>query len=210
MSKVKLDLQRKDFTQLKTFAKGHRDAMEGNPNFITPSPTVVVYDAVFAAYDAKMSQIATAEVDLLTMRAERDTMRVEMEVNLTSRGSYVETTSGGVAAQILSAAFEIQADATPTTSMDKPYNVVATMGDNDGEIDVGCHSVPKAKSYIYEMREHSDTAAPGAWGNAKVATRSSTSFSGLGSGKKYSFRIRALGPNELESPWSDEMICMAP
>ena len=94
--------------------------------------------------------------------------------------------------------------------MDKPYNMTATMGDNDGEIDLGCHAVPKAKSYIYEIREHSDTAAPGSWGGAKFGTRSSMTFTGLVSGRKYSFRVRALGPNELESPWSDEVVCMAP
>jgi hypothetical protein len=41
-------------------------------------------------------------------------------------------------------------------------------------------------------------------------TRSGTVFIGLVSGQKYAYRIRALGPNELESPWSDEVVCMAP
>lgn len=85
-----------------------------------------------------------------------------------------------------------------------------TMGDFEGEIDVQCNAVPKAKSYIYEMREHPDTAAPGPWAQAKIATRSSASINGLVPGKRYAFRIRALGPNELESPWSDEVTCMAP
>lgn len=30
------------------------------------------------------------------------------------------------------------------------------------------------------------------------------------SGKKYAFRIRALGPNDLESPRSDAAVCLAP
>jgi hypothetical protein len=39
----------------------------------------------------------------------------------------------------------------------------------------------------------------------------SSSFGqGFVPGKRYAFRIRALGPNELESPWSDEVSCMAP
>ncbi|MEY3898734.1 MAG: hypothetical protein RLZZ214_4256 [Verrucomicrobiota bacterium] len=210
MSKVKLDLKAKDFQQLQNYAKSHRDAMVGNLNFVTPMPTVAVYDAAYSSYAGKMDEIAAAEVALQTLRAERDGMRVVMESNLNGRGSYVETQSQGEASQILSAAFEIQADATPTTSMDKPYNMAATMGNNDGEIDVSCHAVPKAKSYIYEIREHSDTAAPGPWGGAKFGTRSSMTFSGLVSGRKYAFRVRALGPNELESPWSDEVICMAP
>ena len=39
---------------------------------------------------------------------------------------------------------------------------------------------------------------------------SAATVTGLVSGKKYAFRIRALGPNDLESPWSDEAVCMAP
>ena len=38
----------------------------------------------------------------------------------------------------------------------------------------------------------------------------SATLTGLTSGTKYAFRIRVLGPNDLESPWSDEVICMAP
>lgn len=100
--------------------------------------------------------------------------------------------------------------ATPTTSMEKPYDVSATMGDNPGEIDLSCHAILKTKSYIMEIRMHSDTAAPGAWTQAKISGRSSATITGLTSGMKYAFRIRALGPNDLESPWSDEVICMAP
>ena len=210
MSKVKLDLKGKDFTQLLAFATNHRDAMEGNPNFLTPSPTVLVYDAVLADYKRKMDEITEGEINMQTLRASRDTMRALLETEINGRGSYVEETSKGETSQILSAAFEIQAAATTTTSIDKPYNMVATMGDNPGEINLSCHSVPKAKSYIAEIREHSDTEAPGTWGNTKFGTRSTLTFKGLAAGRKFAFRMRALGPNELESPWSDEAICMAP
>ena len=100
--------------------------------------------------------------------------------------------------------------ATTTTSIDAPQGVIATMGDNPGEIDLSCNAVAKAKSYIIEMREHSETAAPGAWQMAQVISRSSGTINGLASGKKYAFRMKALGPNDLESPWSDETVCMAP
>jgi hypothetical protein len=89
-------------------------------------------------------------------------------------------------------------------------HVVPTMGDNPGEIGLSCQAVPKTKSDIIEMRQHSDTAVPGPWTQAKISGRSSATLTGLTSGTKYAFRIRALGPNDLESPWSDEVICMAP
>lgn len=210
MSKVKLDLQRKDFVLLRTFAQNHREAMVGNANYPTPEPTVLVYDAALTTYSNKLDEVSAAEVTLQMLRAERDALRITLEGNLNGRGTYVDTTSGGDLAKILSAAFEVQAGATPTTSMEKPYDVSATMGDNPGEIDVSCHSVPKTRSYIIEMRGHSDVAAPGSWTQAKISGRSSATIAGLTSGMKYAFRIRALGPNDLESPWSDEIICMAP
>lgn len=210
MSKVKLELQTRSFDNLNLFAEGHRDAMVGNVNFTTPEPTIAIFDASLSAYHAKIIEINAAEVALGALYAERGTLRTDLEWKLTGRGEYVGRTSLGDAAQILSAAFEIQADPSATTSIAKPMNVTAGMGLNPGQIDVGCDAVYRASTYIYEMREHSDIAAPGPWGGAKVGTRSSMSFTGLVSGQKYSFRVRALGPNQLESPWSDEKVCMAP
>jgi hypothetical protein len=98
----------------------------------------------------------------------------------------------------------------PTTSMEKPHDISATMGDNPGETDITCHDAPRTKSSTIEIRAHLDTAAPGPWTQAKISGRSSATISGLATGMKYAFRIRALGPNDLESPWSDEAVCMAP
>jgi hypothetical protein len=210
MSKVKLDLQRKDYIQLRTFAKEHAAAMLGNVNYPTPVPSSGIFDAASDSYAEKLDKISATETALQTLRAERDVLRVSLEGNLNSRGTYVDDASGGDAAKILSAAFTVQADATPTTSMEKPYEVSATMGDNPGEIDLSCHAMPKAKSYLIERRDHSDTATPGAWLQVKVSTRSTATIPGLISGTRHAFRIRALGPNDLESPWSDEAICMAP
>jgi glutamate synthase domain-containing protein 2 len=210
MSKVKLDLQRKDHIQLSIFAKEHTAAMVGNINYINPVPSSAIFDAASDNYAEKQDKISATETILQTLRAERDGLRVSLEGNLNSRGIYVDEASGGDTAKILSAAFAIQADATPTTSMEKPYEVSATMGDNPGEIDLSCHAMPKAKSYLIERRDHSDTATPGVWVQVKVSTRSSATIPGLSSGAKHAFRIRALGPNDLESPWSDEAICMAP
>lgn len=210
MSKVKLDLKAKDNPNLNDFARTHADAIASNTNFPTPDPTAAVFDALRSDYSDKLDQITAAENYLEELRVRRGQLRVSLEAALTTRGEYVERTSGGDAAKILSAGFEVQAEGSATTSIDKPTDLSATMGDDEGEIDVACHAVLRAKSYIIEYREHSDTAAPGAWIHGKVSTRSSATIAGLVSGKKYGFRIRALGPNELESPWSDEVVCMAP
>lgn len=210
MAEVKLELQAKNDTNLREFAEAHKAAMVGNPNYTTPNPTPAVYDAALLAYANKMDAIQAAEIALSTLRTQMDDLRSALDAALNTLGSYVETTSGGDEAKILSSGFGVQAPSTPTTSLDAPLNVAASLGDNEGEIDLSWNAVPKAKSCIVEVREHSDTAAPGAWQSAKVAPRSSASVSGLVTGKKYAFRIRAVGPNDIESPWRAEAISLAP
>ncbi len=210
MAKVKLDLKGKNDGVLREFAEAHKAAMVGNANFPTPNPTPAVFDAALLAYTDKMDEIMAAEIALSTLRTQREDLRVGLETALNTRGSYVEAASGGDEAKILSAGFAVQAAGSATTSLIAPYNVAASLGDNEGEIDLTWNAIPKAKSYLVEVREHSDTAAPGTWAFAKVAPRSSASVGGLVTGRKYAFRIRAVGPNDIESPWSGEAISLAP
>lgn len=210
MAKVKLDLRSKNNETLRTFAMEHKAAMVGNVNFLTPTPTAVVFDASLDAYAEKLTAIAAAEIALQTLRAERDSQRLGLEGNLNARGIYVKLTSGGVEAKILSAAFQVQAGPTRTTSLPAPDGFTATMGVSPGGIDLSCHPIAKAKAYTFEYRSHPDTAAPGPWLSGKLSSRSSATMPGLTSGQRYAFRVRVLGPNDLESPWSAESACMAP
>lgn len=210
MPKVKLELQLKNDEDLRVFANAHIAAMTGNPNFATPSPTAVVFDAKAAAYSAKLDDIAAKEAELASMRAEKDALRLDLEAALTSRGSYVDLTAAGDSAKILTSGFLVKSDPSPTSSLPQPGNLRATMGDNSGEIDLACDAVPKSKSYVWECSEHPDNAAPTPWVQAKISTRSSITVVGLTPGKKYAFRVRAIGPNDVISPWSDEGICMSP
>lgn len=209
MSKVKLELQSKTDPELRALATKHEAAMLANPNFLTPTPDAMNFGATAGNFASKLDAISAMQTALKKLYAEKDMLRPELEGSLSIRGSYVDTASGGDEAKILSSGFDVQSAATPTTSMPAPERAVATIGDDAGEVDLGCDAVPKAKSYICEYREQSETAAPGPWTVGKVFSRSSGTISGLVSGRKYAFRMRALGPNDLESPWSDEAVCMA-
>lgn len=210
MAKVKLELQSKNDEVLRTFTQNHIASITGNPYYPTPKPAAVDFDGKEAVYSARLDEIAAAETALAALRAGKDGLRAELEAALNARAAYVDEASGGDEAKILSAGFEVQAAGSATTSIAAPHGVVATMGDDEGEIDVAWHRDPKSRSFVIEMREHSDMEAPGPWAQAKLSTRSSCTVTGLTSGKRYAFRIRALGPNELESPWSAEVTCMAP
>lgn len=209
MAKVKLDLQNKRDAQLLSFAREHQTAMAGNPRYPDPKPEPAVLEAVVAEFAKQMAEVGNLETQLLTLKSSREVTRLSLERLLTERGNYVDSSSGGSETAILSAGFDTRAAAIPTTSLAAPEGLVTELGRNPGEIEVRCDPVPKAKAYVVSYRLQSGTA-DSEWQQGKMTTRSSTKVSGLVSGQRYSFRMRGLGANEIESPWSNESICMAP
>ena len=210
MSKVRLDLRSKMDDQLRTYGTEHKAAITGNVHFPSPVPTPVIFDASLAAFSSKLDAIAAAEIALTTMRTERDDLRADLELQIAGRGNYVELTAAGDEAKIQSAGFQVQAAPTPTSSLDAPSNVTAVMGRKRGEIIVRGVVPDKTRASVFECREHAETGPLGAWQAVKTTTKSKITVPGLVSGKEYAFRMKVLGPNELESGWSDEAICMAP
>jgi len=209
MAKVKLELESKTEGEIVALGNTHKTQMTGNANFPTPEPTAAVHDAALALLEGDLADIAVMEGDLAARRSTKDTNLADYKLVLTNRAAHVQIASGGDEAKILSSGFQVQSAATPTTSLPQPANLVATMGDLDGEIDVACNRVPRASGYIWECREHMEGQAPGPWAQAKVGNKSSFTATGLVSGKKYAFRVRAIGPNDTISPWSDEAVAMA-
>lgn len=209
MAKVRLTLQGLTDSELASLGTLHTTKMTGNAAFPSPVPNAAGFAALLADFTAKMDAVAAAELALAQLYSEKEAARSALELGLSQRGNYVEMTSGGDPALIQSAGFEVQSAPTPTTSLERPGNVSASTGDDDGEIDVSWNPVAKARNYIVECREHIDGQVPGAWTQVKIVSRSKLTATGLVTGRKYAFRVRALGPNSVESPWSDEALGLA-
>lgn len=209
MNKVKLDLRNRDDNDLKEFATVHRDAMVANDNFpvakITPTPAE--FDPVLADYTAKLAEHDAAQLAAREATQAKDLAREAVEGMLNGRRNYVDGAAKGSAPMILSAKFGVTAEATPTTSLPQVGDLRATMGDMEGEIDLVWDSIKTARNYVVEDREHRDGTE---WKQARIVSRSRCTVSGLDTGKTYAFRVAALGPNDLQGPWSDEAVKMAP
>ena len=207
MSKIKLELRDKSDVQLLVFAKGHVAAMNGNVNFPTPNPLAITFSSTLTAYETALTASEVADQAAKTATSAKDDKRVLLEAALNTRAKAVENDSAGDETKMLSSGFSLRAANDPIGPMTQPQNFRATSGDLTGEIDLQCDAVRGAKSYVVECRTHG--AAPGAWAQVKIITKSRATISGLTPGQEYAFRIRAVG-TAGEGPWSDEAVKMAP
>lgn len=209
MAKVKLNLDGLTDAELLALATVHTTQITGNADFPAPVPTPASLAATVSAFSDKADEIEVALIALAQLYTEKAALREDLEGAMTIRGGYVESTSGGNPAKIQSTGLAVQDAPTPTTALPRPENVSASTGDDSGEVDISWDRVPRAKNYQVECREHIDGQVPGPWTQVKIANRSKLTATGLVTGRKYAFRLRALGPNDVESPWSDEALGLA-
>jgi hypothetical protein len=203
MAQVKLSLQTRSIPEKIQFLRQVISQMTGNANFPTPNPPLADLTAealaLETAYnDAEESRAAAREATALQNAAEDNFDR-----EFTLLGSYVEDTSGGDEAKILSSGIPVRAATVPIGELPAPGNLFATDGDLDEEIDLGWDRVRGSRSYLIQRSE--DLAA---WSGDKVSTKSTFTYPGCTPGKKYWFRVAAIGAAG-QGPWSDPATGMA-
>jgi hypothetical protein len=110
-----------------------------------------------------------------------------------------------VSAEKAGTVFTLKRAATTTTSIGQVRNLSASFGDEPGEVHLAWNPEDKAQSYEIERK-----GPGGEWTHAKTIGKSSVDLKGLTSGMLNQFRVRAIGPNELEGPWSATAEHMAP
>ncbi|MEO5804424.1 MAG: fibronectin type III domain-containing protein [Verrucomicrobiota bacterium] len=137
---------------------------------------------------------------------EKDGARVALEFGLNQRVSYVDLTSGGDEAKILSSNFPVKDPPTPIGALPASVDFLATLGDMEGEIDLIWSRVRGAQSYIVQ---YSPYAMPRVWEQEAVVTKSKATVADCTPGKMYVFRVAAVGAAG-QGPWSDESVKRAP
>ena len=207
-NKFKLDLQGKSAQDKVKFMNDIVTQMTGNATFTTPNPTLAAITTAAGDLDAAISAQTIAQQNAKTATTLVANKESAAEELLNGLADYVWTTSKGDEAKIQSAGMSLRAAKTPTTSLDAPQNLAITVGDNDGALDV--HWDPVAKAKNYEIQTSDDPPTGTSWAYAKTTTKSSTTVSGLTSGAKKWLRVRALGPKELQGPWSDPAVKRVP
>lgn len=211
MAKVKLDLDDSKPQEVFNASTAHIAAMatpEGAALFPNPEPAAEEYLITHQALGTGLNLVTSLEGQLAAARAALPGLVEAHKVNMRARGFYVETKTEGDPALIPISGFAVKAPTSvPIGPLPRPQGVKAQMGTYPGQIKVSCTAIKGTQSYLYECRPHEESGQ--AWQQVKVSTKSRVEIEGLISGKRYAFRIAAVGAAG-QSPWSDEAVSMAP
>ena len=191
MAKVKLGLFRLPVLEKIALANRIITAMTGNPNFVTPNPTLAVITAAKTALESAYNDTLTQRQQAKTSTEVLDDTEKATDLKLTQAAHYVENVSAGDEAKILSAGMSVKDAASPVGELPAPMGLYATSGDEDGEIVLNWEPVRGAKSYSVQMT--TDPNVPESWAHKLNATESFTDVKGLTSGGKFWFKVAAVG-----------------
>lgn len=137
--------------------------------------------------------------------AAKDQARDELITVLRSLALYVQTVIQGNEAyglaELLLSGFEAVSNNRAQSPLDKP-SIVGIDNSGEGRLTLRVKAVPNARMYEVEKMAEGDTDFSSA--GLFTSTRGMT-VTGLTPGKKYTFRVRALGGSTGQSDWSDSV-----
>jgi hypothetical protein len=207
MAKVRLAMDEMTDSEFLEFVKAHVQKITGNASFPTPTPAPADFAAGLTAFEAKLTAQIAADLAAKQATQEKNDARDALQELVRQRGEYVQTASGGKEAEILSAGFDVRAPRAPVGLPAMPTNLVATMSDLPGSIDVMWDRVRGASTYVVQICP--DPLNEANWRQIGLPTKSAYTATGLNSGSRYWFRVAAIGAAG-QGPWSDQAMKMAP
>lgn len=163
-------------------------SMTGNPNFTMPVPTLASLTAAKTAYDLAFSAAQTKDINKIAVKNDKKELLI---LHLRQLANYVELISNGNRTIMLSSGFELTKEGTDSVLLGDIHNFVISDGRNPGQIVSKCDGVENVASYL-----HSCTLDPitqnSVW-MEEASTSSSFTYKDLDSGKRYWFKIKAVG-----------------
>ena len=181
-------------------------AVTGNPNFATPIPTVATLTAQVDGLETKYNDAQAARLISKSKTTLQDEQGAAVDLLVAQLASYVDSASAGDATKIESAGFEVRATPTPIGELPAPTDLQVLPSEHSGSADVTWKSVYGAKAYSIERAED---AAVLVYNVIGTSTKKQTSLNSMVSGKKYWFRVAAIGAAG-QSAWSDPVPLFAP
>jgi hypothetical protein len=175
------------------------EEMTDNPHFTTPSPPLADISEVNGAYIQSLNKVEGGSKEDTVIK---NNYRKMVETLLKREADYVQTTSEGDEAIILSSGFDVNKKPAMVGPLDKATGLQITPGSNKGSIMANCNVLSNADFYEFEYTEA--PIAPNCIWIVKTSTKHKILIEGLTSGKQYVFRVAGAGSDPSRN-WSDEI-----
>ena len=207
MSRIRLNLRSLSVTD--KIAKGRHivASMTNNATFQTPNPPLTEVTAAIDELDKAQAAVQAAKSEVATRVLTQDGAETRVNQMLTQLSGYVESVAGTDDSLITSIGMETRSSRTAPQAPTVPQGLSATAGEHEGEIKLSWKAISNARSYAIESSQ--DPATATSWTHLGVATSAGKAISGLTSGKRYWFRVAAIGAGG-QSGWSEHATKVVP
>ena len=206
MSRIRLNLRQAVPDKLQT-TRHIIAAMTNNPNFASPHPALADVAASLSTLDEAYKTYQIAKLDARTKANAADDAEIELDSLMRKLAAYVESIADTDETIITSAGMQTKAPRATPSTLPAPEALSAMGGDHEGEINLTWRKVENSRSYIIQLS--SDPPSADSWGHAETVTVANKTIQNLTSGKKYWFRVAAIG-SVGQSGWSEPATKIAP
>ena len=207
MAQVKLALDKLTVDQKIQLATDIHTAMSSSGLFVTPNPTMSELQSKISILQDAVGQKASADQAAKLATIAQRNAELALDAALTTEAAYVQTTTGGDEANILTSGMQVKGSSSRIGTLPAPSGVSASTGDLSGEVDLHWNVVHGANSYAIRQTADPLTSAS-VWTVLPSSTKSKATVPGLTPGTRYWFEVAGVGAAG-QGPWSDPATKMA-
>jgi len=192
MAKVKRNMKGLSETQTVQRCLSIKTALTGNVDFTTPSPTLPAFGTLITTAQTALTASDNAVSAAKQATVDKDNAFIALLAGVDQLATYVQLTSTGVKAKILSTGFDVCGARIPATVPGPVMNLNITAGDNAGELDLSWDPVAGVRSYEGQLA--TDALFTTGVIGLKSVTKSKAVAEALTSGARMWARVRATNP----------------
>lgn len=188
--KALINFRRYTDSDQETMAESILQSMDGNANFPSPTPALPDVQTLLNAYSTSLVNAATRDRNKV---AQKNSDRAALEASLTSLGNYVNAVCNGNLLMLTSSGFPVSKLPQPR-HIPNPETVIVEQGQAVGSLISRIPAVKGATGYVHQITPHPLT--PESEWESFASSRTKYIFENLEQGKKYWFRVAAIGSND--------------
>jgi hypothetical protein len=193
--------------ELLTFAQNENEAINANPFFPIPIPSLADMTTALNALQADVTAWNQARIAVRDTSSRVEASRSIVESLMKMRANYVQATSNGNTNAIVSAGFLVRNAPAPVGDLPAPVGLLLTLNGTPGVMFLEWSPVAYARSYNLQMSP-AETLERN-WQPFRVTSTVRQKMDGMELGKTYAFRVAAIGGASGQSDWSAEVVRMA-